>query len=297
MLRITPILLALLVLTAPTSRAEACSCLPGPSIEHVYAEAEHVVRVNVRREVRRIHRRPSVPTLERTTRTYRAKVRESFKGCMRRGKILKLVTAADSGLCGAALDLRRDYVIALREGEKGVFEINSCDFVKRANALTPSEVRFLETRYKCCGKRCECTGSAQVACLVDPCQVESCGDASCVANYCGGCNAEFFGPNGAPTCTACETDFDCGTGQACSGGLCIADAPCGDDADCPAESWCRPTAAGGSACVPFAAAGQSCGGFTLPWGYERCRPGSDCRVPAPPPGTPVTPDSPGTCGN
>ena len=38
-------------------------------------------------------------------------------------------------------------------------------------------------------------GSLPVNCLIDPCQVNTCPSlptASCVADYCGGCNARFF---------------------------------------------------------------------------------------------------------
>ena len=290
-------LLALLMLAAPTRRSEACTCLPGPGIEHLYASAEHVVRVNVRREVRRIHRRRGVATSGGTTRTYRAKVKESLKGCLPRGRILKIVTAIDSGLCGAVLHPRKEYVVALRAGDRNVFEVNACDFLREASTLTPHELEFLETRSECCGDDCRCTSNDEVSCVVDPCQLESCGDATCIANYCGGCTAEFFDSSGTPTCTACETDFDCGVGQGCTGGLCVAEAACGDDTDCPAQSWCRPTAAGGSACVPFAAEGRSCGGFTPPWAFRRCQPGSECRRAQPVPGTPVTPDSPGICSD
>ena len=38
-------------------------------------------------------------------------------------------------------------------------------------------------------------GTPQVRCAADPCKTKTCPnnpDAKCVANYCGGCNAEFF---------------------------------------------------------------------------------------------------------
>lgn len=285
--------LAMAVTILSAREAEACTCLPSPGIEHVYANAKHVVRVNIRKEVRRIHRIPGVPTLDGTIRVYRAKVKQSYKGCIRRGRILKLVTASDSGLCGVTLDRRQEYVIALGEGDRKAFEINSCGFIRQTDSLSAHEREFLDTRHQCCNGRCGCTGSDAVSCLVDPCSVESCGDAACEANFCGGCTAEFSTPNGQPVCTPCQNAFDCGPGQTCSGGQCIPDAPCGTDGDCSADTWCRPTEASGSECVPFVGEGESCEGFTVPWAFERCAPGLEC---LPALGIPETPDLPGICG-
>lgn len=297
MFRFAPMVFVLLVLalTAPTPVAQACTCLPTPGIEHVYADATHVVRVSIRKEVRRIHRIPGVPTLDGTIRVYRAKVKQSYKGCIRRGRILKLVTATDSGLCGVNLDRREEYVIALGEGNRNAFEISACGFIRPTYALSDEEREFLDTRFQCCNGRCGCTGSDAVSCLVDPCQVESCGDAACETNFCGGCNAEFSSPNGQPVCTGCERDFDCGRGQVCEGGLCIPDAACGEDSECPAGSWCRPTEAAGSACAAFVGEGASCLGLLPPWAVDRCEPHLTCVVPPPPPDTPQSPDSAGVC--
>ncbi len=214
-------LVLILAAGAPDSAARACTCLPTPGIEHVYASATHVVRVRIRQEVRRVHRRGGLPTVGNRTRAFRAKVKESFKGCLRRGRILKLVTSSDGGLCGAQLDPRREYVVALGEGDRNVFAINACDFIRRARSLTAAEWNFLDTRLQCCNGRCRCTGSDPTSCFADPCQLDSCGDASCTANFCGGCNAEFFRPDGQPVCTPCSGPFDCGAGQACSEGLCV----------------------------------------------------------------------------
>jgi hypothetical protein len=233
--------------------------------------------------------------MDGTIRVYRAKVKESFKGCMKSGRVIKLVTASDSGLCGVHLDRRKEYVVALGEGDRGAFEVNTCGFVRAASSLSPSETEFLQTRFECCGNRCSCTGTDFVHCFVDPCSLESCGDATCVANHCGGCNAEFFGPAGQPVCTACDNAFDCGAGQTCDGGLCVPDVACVEDADCAADSWCRPSEAGGSSCAPFVGEGETCGGFVLPWTADRCEPGLIC-APAPSlPGTPPLPDLPGIC--
>lgn len=295
MSRLAPIALAcaLVGATFVAPAAEACTCLPNPGIEHVYADATHVVRVNIRKEVRRIHRIPGVPTMDGTIRVYRAKVKQSYKGCIRRGRILKLVTAKDSGLCGVELDRREEYVIALGEGDRNAFPISSCSFIRPTGSLSIEEREFLDTRYTCCRNRCACTGSEPVSCLVDPCQVESCGDASCVPNFCGGCTAEFFDSSGQPLCTTCERDLDCGRDQVCDGGRCMPEASCGEDADCPSDQWCRPTESDGTTCVPFVGEGEACLGLVPPWTVERCAPGLEC---LPAVGLPISPDLPGVCG-
>lgn len=294
MSRLTPLTFVALTLAllGPTNEARACSCLPSPGIEHVYAGVEHLVRVNVRREVRRIHRHRSVAKLGRPNRIYRAKVKQSYKGCMRRGRILRLETALDSGLCGMTLDPRTEYVLALDAGDGNTFRIHSCGFIRETRSLDPAEREFLDTRLQCCDGRCECTGSEAVACLVDPCSVESCGDAACEPNYCGGCKAEFSSPNGQPVCTGCTGDLECGFGQTCESGLCIPEAACGDDGDCPSGTWCRPTEANGSACVPFAREGEACEGLMPPWEVDLCSPEFDCKTAG---GTPISPDFPGSC--
>jgi hypothetical protein len=106
-----------------------------------------------------------------------------------------------------------------------------------------------------------------VECFADPCQVApSCGDGECVANYCGGCNAEFYDESGYAVCQAPDSE-------------------CTDDADCSSDSWCRevqPTGAEAALhreCVPFAGEGETCDGFTPAWLYERCAPGLFCDVP------------------
>lgn len=275
--------------------AHACTCLPTAGIEQVFADAEHVVRVNIRKEVRRVRRIPGVPTMDGTIRVYRAKVKESFKGCLRRGRIIKLVTSRDTGTCGAVLDRRKEYVVALGAGERGSFTINSCGFLRPTSSLSTAEREFLDTRYACCSGKCACTGTDPVPCLVDPCDADSCGDATCVPNFCGDCRAEFFGPAGQPVCTACDDDFDCGGGQVCDEGLCLPEVGCGTDDDCAADAWCRPTAVGGTACVPFVGEDETCAGFAPPWTIERCEPGLVCIVPPGPPETPPLPDAPGIC--
>jgi hypothetical protein len=114
-------------------------------------------------------------------------------------------------------------------------------------------------------------GSPPVQCLVDPCTVSKCGvvDATCKADYCGGCFAVWTDPAG---------------NQVCGGG-------CETDADCADGTWCRQTEAGPRECVPYAGAGEMCGGFTLPWYYQQCDPSLLCVF------NPFIADAPGVCGD
>ena len=43
-----------------------------------------------------------------------------------------------------------------------------------------------------------------VNCLVDPCQFATCTDATCVSDFCGGCNARFFDEDGNEVTDTCE---------------------------------------------------------------------------------------------
>ncbi|MBM4267528.1 MAG: hypothetical protein FJ144_13090 [Deltaproteobacteria bacterium] len=279
-----------ILLSVSADSADACSCTGDPSIAHVYAAAENVVRVKVEREVTRIRKIPGVPTLDGTIRVYRATVKEVFKGCLRRGRTIKLYTATDPGLCGVHLDHRHEYVVALDGGDERAFAIHSCGFVRPVETLTNAEAIFLGTRYSCCGDDCACTRASQASCPDDPCEAESCDGAACETNPCGRCRAEFFDPIGQPACSPCENDFNCGIGQACVAGECVARTECTIDSDCAPDRWCRTTEAGGAACVPFVGEGAECAGFRAPWTVELCAPGLVCK-----PTNPSLPDLPGSC--
>jgi hypothetical protein len=292
MSKIAPFILLVTAIfsTAPADRADACTCVGNPGIEHRYAEAENVVRVKVRHEVTRVHRMAGVPTLDGTIQVYRAVVKEVYKGCLQRGQTVKLFTAKDGGACGVDLDERESYVVALGPGEDRAFAIHLCGFIRPIDTLTPAEVHFLNTRFSCCGDECECVRTTEVACPVDPCDVESCGDATCVPNFCGRCKAEFFDLLGQPVCTGCSDDRNCSFGQVCEAGQCMPRSECEDDGDCATNRWCRPTENGGSACVPFVGQGAACDFFAPPWLAERCAANLVC-VPI----DPQIPDQGGTC--
>ncbi|HTU63496.1 MAG TPA: hypothetical protein VMF89_33770, partial [Polyangiales bacterium] len=103
-----------------------------------------------------------------------------------------------------------------------------------------------------------------VQCFADPCSVApACTEGECVANYCGGCNAEFYDTFGH---AVCEDPSECRT-----------------DTDCPQGTWCRQAQTSENLeiyeCAPFVGEGARCHGFTLPWLYERCEPSLTCDTP------------------
>ncbi len=256
------------------SFAHACSCLP-PDLARSYNSADDVIAVKVYKA------RKQDRTLQQDNIslhgdvTYVGRVLRGFKGCLAEGDKVFIKSAISGAACGMTLKKGFTYYLngrrdARKSGWHPVVHINSCDYNLPLDALTKQDWRFLETRLNCCGDECVCNdGTRPVQCFVDPCEVNKCDepDAQCVANYCGGCNAEFFDQTGAQVCRD----------------------ECVTDRDCAADSWCRPDEAGVGQCVPFAGPGQSCDGFVLPWYRERCAEGLIC-VPVEPTG-----DAPGIC--
>jgi hypothetical protein len=266
-------------LIAPES-ASACSCLPA-DLATVYNKSDAVLRVRILRQ----HERGRV-------KVYRAQVLATYKGCLRRGERLSLVTPPHSAACGVALETGGDYLVTgRRRGVGRALDIGLCGFNRPFAALGPDEIEFLDTRFNCCGEQCDCVDSALVQCFVDPCEVASCpGAAICAANYCGGCRAEFFDEGGRAVCRPCATDDDCPLlGQHCGeDGRCRQG--CGSQGDCGAMEWCAPTNEGGLECRPHQRAGGTCGGFTLPDDAQQCATGFACE-----PRSPRLPDIGGTC--
>jgi len=239
-------------------RAEACTCLP-PTVEASYNNNSDVVRARI-----------LLRSAGATTTLYVARVQRVFKGCLTPNAFVVLRTPSSSAECGALLNVNTDYLV---NGEDdGTFlglrrlAISLCDYNVRVSELSEHDRDFLAGRSVCCGDRCTCAdGSQPVQCFVDPCQVAPpCSAGECVANYCGGCNAEFYDANGYAVCQGgCETDEDC-----------------------PNGSWCRqsePETPGspsaGSECVPLVGEGESCGGFRPAWIFERCTPELVCDTP------------------
>jgi hypothetical protein len=257
---IVAVLLFVTVLAVEQS-AQACSCLP-PDEGRSYNDAEHVVHVRVVSAVR----------ASRTSRLYLARLVEpDFKGCLGRGRWVLLRTAADSAMCG--IDLARGEEYLLHGTTAGhlfgtpILGVGLCDSNARWGDVTPEQHAFLGSRFVCCGDECACTdGSQPVNCFVDPCQVSSCDveGATCTANYCGGCNAEWSDESGARVCEAgsdagdgCTRDEPhrsyiandpeaCSTIRfACADGL----RPFFDECGCGCEQGCVPSGCSGQVCA------------------------------------------------
>ncbi|XP_066300514.1 uncharacterized protein [Branchiostoma lanceolatum] len=120
--------------------------------------------------------------------------------------------------------------------------VNPCDKADcRANQDAKCEPNYCGDChaffYDADGNRVDCDGCPDdqppVNCFADPCTVTTCPanpDATCVSNYCGGCNADFFNRDGEPVC--CE-----GVGQPCDTGSPHATE---DDRTCPCGLLCFP---------------------------------------------------------
>ena len=202
---------------ATTSRAAACSCVQ-PSVESSYHNASDVAFVDVRRTY-----------ASADTRYYVGYVARTFKGCLREWQRVILKTPVSSATCGAELSMRRYLINGTRTGSflgTPVLAITLCSYDRRVSELTAQDLVFLNGRTVCCGDACRCAdGTQPVPCLVDPCSVaRACEEGECVANYCGGCHAEFYDPRGEPVCEgpmACKSDEDC-LRTGCSGQVCAA---------------------------------------------------------------------------
>jgi hypothetical protein len=261
--------LAATLVTVSADVAQACTCLP-PTVESSYNGSDDVVRARVLFAL----------NLGSTIR-YFARVEHTYKGCLQEPEFVVLRTPSSSAACGVQLQLGQEYLVFGHAAGSywGLTQlaINLCDGNQTFVSLTPEKLSFLDGRMVCCGESCICAdGTQPVNCFVDPCEVApACPDGTCVANYCGGCNAEFYYESGYAVC----------------------EGECQADADCPAGHWCRqaepaggePGASDARECVPFVGEGDRCNGFTLPWAYERCEPELVCDTPD------VIADAPGIC--
>ena len=262
---------------ADAQRARACTCLP-PTVESSYQNSTDVVQARV-----------LFGLFVGSQVWYLAEVQRTFKGCLSPNERVLLTTPNSSAACGVTLSAGNSYL--LNGDDSGTFfgtarlAITLCDYNPLWNTLSDHDRDFLAGRTVCCGTDCTCAdGSDPVACLVDPCQVApECPDGECVANYCGGCNAEFYDANGYAVCdSACQQDEDCPEDR-----WCRASSPASNPEDSVGASAGVPTA--GMECVPFVGEGETCNGFTLPWFYERCEPWLSCDL------IDLIPDAPGRC--
>lgn len=275
----TTFILSMILMTFPillgSFEAQACSCLP-PDIAQSYNSSDEVIEARIATKFRsrgRRNRRMHARMHSRGERIYYARVQATYKGCRKPGSLVRISTAKSGAQCGVTgLEPGKTYLLHGDSISRGRLRIGACDYNTEVSNLTQEDRDFLDTRYTCCGTGCECVNSVEVACFVDPCEgATACDEAvECVSNYCGGCRAEFYDPNGSAVCQ---------------------DAICLSEADCGAGQWCRPLEGSTeSACVAYQSEGEYCGGFTPIWAEELCDPELVCTdVPA------YIADAPGKC--
>ena len=235
--------------------AEACSCLE-PSLSVEFQNSDHIAKV-------RIQKKKTLNLAVFSKTVYIARVVKSWKGCTQKAQRVRLVTPSSSAACGVTLQVGGVYLITGTAGGSKVININSCGYNKPWKSLSQADLDYLDSRLICCDETCVCgDGTAPVQCLANPCDFAACDEGECVPNYCGGCNAEFYGPNGGMVCGGCQDDKDCESNQICESSVCVdlpEDAcedfvgPCNGNKDCPAGNicsfeGCNPSSCG---CDPF----------------------------------------------
>ena len=184
-----------LLLAAIPSTAQACSCIQ-PDLIRTYREVTDVIRG-----------RTIGSWVVGSNTYYSMRVKKVFKGCAAVDRIVYLTTPTSSASCGQSLKVGKVYLITGDETPSSytrpVFAFNACGFNERPRQLTADERSFLQSRpVECNNKFVECAdGSTLVSCFVDPCQVNTCSSATvCEANYCGGCQAEFYDSSNYAAC-------------------------------------------------------------------------------------------------
>jgi len=179
-------------LLAP-ARAEACSCAP-VTVESAWHNSTDTFSGQI-----------LGAKVKGLTVTYKVAVQSVFGGCLMSGDTVLVETATDSAACGIKLIVGQKYLLTADQTAGGNLAISLCGFNRPMSQLTVAEKDFLESRQVFCpdtGATTCADGSQPVACLIDPCTTATCSDptAVCEANYCGGCNAEFFDPSGDLVC-------------------------------------------------------------------------------------------------
>ena len=227
------------------------------------------------------------------------RVRGVFGGCAKKNDWVIVKTNSGSAACGVDMDEGKTYLLFGDEIPSmwtvSVHSVNSCDPNQKVSSLSASERSWLMARTVCCEKDCACVaGQPTVSCFANPCDFADCPSGTCQANYCGGCNAEFYSETGELVCAPCASDEDCSwnfhcLSQAGGGGVCVPE--CEEDADCNEGYWCALiNEMNDKGCKPYQEEGESCGGFTPPWGISKCKPGLSCTD-----YSPMIPDLPGRC--
>ena len=179
--------------------AEACSCMP-PDLVRTTNESDHVMVGKVVRKRKKGQ-----------TRYFELEINRTFKGCFVAGSSVILRSPVSGATCGINLAKNRRYLItgydsSLQNGNPAI-SINSCGHIYEWQTVPQTDRAFLNSRYVDCpsqGVQQCADGTMPMSCTVDPCSTYNGTCTGCVANYCGGCNREFYDANGD---AICETEW------------------------------------------------------------------------------------------
>lgn len=192
MVRALQLSLLLLASGFAVQDAEACSCLP-PTIQSSFNNNDHAFAA-----------RPLSEIVFGGYRIFQMEVTHPGNTCRRRGSLVTVGTPVDGATCGTGFNLGDNYLVFASDTTVGGFTAmmtNSCSGNRLVSSLTRSEIDWLRHREVSCSGQCMDPTIQMYNCLVDPCSVAPrCPDGTCEANYCGGCNAEFYDGAGYQVC-------------------------------------------------------------------------------------------------
>ena len=180
---------ALTVLAASPSAAQACSCV-APAVDTSWNWSDGVFHVDVKTKATR-----------GAFDYYLVEVMDVFDGCANVGDTVILKTSVSGATCGTRLSrgewlVNGDFVGVHPTTGLRAYSIGLCDYNVPWASVTADDTDFLFARMGTCddtGVRYCADGSLPLECLADPCDGASCAlGGTCIANFCGGCNYEFW---------------------------------------------------------------------------------------------------------
>jgi hypothetical protein len=176
--------------------ASACSCLP-PDVTASYNTSGHAI-------FGRVLGRTVYPMWH----VYDVEIVKDFRDGRPAGDVVQIVTSSSQASCGDSFQIGQRYLLFADDQAIGGAQRWVTTYC-RANTplaqVSPDDRYFLRSReivdpngvYTCADPNIPL-----VNCLIDPCQMApACPGATCYANYCGGCNAEFYDSFGYEACT------------------------------------------------------------------------------------------------
>jgi hypothetical protein len=184
---------------ATPSTAQACSCFP-PDLVKLVNDNEQVFRGRI------LNKKKSG-----MYRYFQLEIQRTYKGCYTKGDTVILKSPISSATCGQNLKKNRRYLITgwddTTPNGTPVVSFNICGFNTEFTNVTAVEREFLNSRLVDCPSVYQgcANGAPQASCVIDPCvNAPACSTGTCAANYCGGCNVEYYDASGD---AACETDW------------------------------------------------------------------------------------------